>query len=300
MLDHAHVKTPGRRRRGEVTRLWITLALTTAYMGAEVAGGLWTGSLALLADAGHMLSDAGALALALFAIWVAQKPATPQRTFGYYRVEILAALIHGAVLAAISIYIVTAAVGRLRDPAEVHGVGMMAIAAGGLVMNGIGLLVLRRARAHSLNIRGVWLHVLSDALGSVGVLASGALIVSLGWHWADPVASLFIAGLVLVSAYKLLKEVVAVLMEGAPGHIDVDRVRDAIMSADGVRGIHDLHVWTITSGMESLSGHVVVDNARPHEEVLRDLQDRLSREFGIHHVTIQIETPEFHDACGTC
>lgn len=300
MHDHAHVRNPAGRRSREGARLWITLALTSAYMVAEVAGGLWAGSLALLADAGHMLSDAGAVALALFAIWVAQKPATPQRTFGYYRVEILAALIHGAVLVAISIYIVGAAFDRLRDPTEVHGLTMMLIASGGLAMNAAALFVLRGARSHSLNIRGVWLHVLSDALGSVGVLASGALVLGFGWYWADPVASLFIAILVLVSAWTLLKEVVAVLMEGAPGHIDVDRVRDALVSEPGVAGVHDLHIWTITSGLESLSGHVVVDGTASEPELLRALQNRLRREFGIHHVTLQLESPDFDETCGTC
>ena len=299
MHDHQH-GSGGRRRRRDSVRLWITLALTSSYMLAEVAGGLWANSLALLADAGHMLSDAGAVALALFAIWIAQRPATPRRTFGYYRVEILAALAHGAVLAAISIFVVVAAVDRLRDPAEVHGAGMMAVAAGGLVMNLIGLAVLRGGRDHSLNIRGVWLHVLSDALGSVGVLVSGALVLAFGWNWADPLASLLIAVLVLMSAWKLLKEVVAVLMEGAPGHIDVDAVRDAIVARPGVVAVHDLHIWTITSGMESLSGHVVVDSSQPDQQLLRELQVLLRREFAIHHVTIQIETPDSHEDCGTC
>ncbi len=298
MRDHV-TKGNGARSR-DTWRLWITLALTSTYMIAEVIGGLWAGSLALLADAGHMLSDAGAVALALFAIWISRRPPTPQRTFGYYRVEILAALVHGAVLVAIAGYVVIAAVGRLRDPVDVHGVTVMAVAAGGLAMNVLGLLVLRGACAHSLNIRGVWLHVLSDALGSVGVLVSGTLILAFGWNIADPVASIFIAGLVLASAWKLLKEVVAVLMEGAPGHIDVDEVRNAIMGAPGVAGVHDLHVWTITSGMESLSGHVVVDGSRSEQVLLRELQNRLRREFGIEHVTIQIERPDFHDTCGTC
>jgi cobalt-zinc-cadmium efflux system protein len=269
-------------------------------MFAEVAGGLWANSLALLADAGHMLSDAGAVALALFAIWIAARPPTPKRTFGYYRVEILAALAHGAVLAAISIFVVVAAIDRLRDPAPVHGAGMMLIAAGGLTMNLIGLAVLRGGREHNLNIRGVWLHVLSDALGSVGVLASGTLILLFGWNWADPAASLVIAGLVLWSAWTLLKEVVAVLMEGAPGHIDVDEVRDAIVGQPGVVEVHDLHIWTITSGMESLSGHVVVEEDVPSQRLLRDLKELLRRRFGIDHVTIQVETPDFHEDCGTC
>ena len=300
MHHHPHALRPGRRRRSDARRLWITLALTSSYMLAEVAGGLWANSLALLADAGHMLSDAGAVALALFAIWIAGRPPTPKQTFGYYRVEILAALAHGAVLAAISIFVVVAAIHRLQDPAEVHGAGMMAVAAGGLVMNLIGLAVLRGGRDHSLNIRGVWLHVLSDALGSVGVLVSGALVLAFGWNWADPLASLIIAVLVLASAWNLLKEVVAVLMEGAPGHIDVDAVRDAIAGQPGVLGVHDLHIWTITSGMESLSGHVVVDSGASGERVLRDLQELLRRRFGIDHVTIQVETPDFHDECGTC
>ncbi|MGH7458092.1 MAG: cation diffusion facilitator family transporter, partial [Longimicrobiaceae bacterium] len=213
---HAHGGSAGSRNR---ERLAITLGLVTFYMVVEVVGGLLTNSLALLADAGHMLSDAGALALSLFAIWIAQKPATSKHTYGYYRTEILAALANGATLVAISIYIFVEAYQRFDDPPEVQGALMMGIAVGGLAINLIGLWILNAGKGESLNVRGAWLHVLSDALGSVGAILAGGLIWAFGWNWADPAASVTIGLLVLYSSWALLKETVAVLMEGTPGHI---------------------------------------------------------------------------------
>lgn len=296
---HSHGHGHGHSHGADANsrRLAIVLVLVLIYMVAEVVGGLLTNSLALLADAGHMLSDAGALSLTLFAIWIARRPATSTHTYGFYRTEILAALVNGATLVAISIYIFAEAIRRIGRPQEVEGGWMMAIAAGGLVVNLIGLWILSSGRSDSLNLRGAWLHVLSDALGSVGALTAGGLILLFGWTWADPVASIVIGILVLYSSWHLLRETVAVLMEGAPGHIDVDEVRDALYRVPGVLSAHDLHVWTITSGMVSLSAHVVTPDDRGIGALLDRIRTMLHDRFGIHHITIQVE-PEDFVGCG--
>ena len=283
-------------------RLSIVLALAATFMVAEVIGGLVTNSLALLADAGHMLSDVAALGLSIFALWIAQRPPTPQRSYGYYRTEILAALANGATLVGISIYIFVEAYGRLRSPPEVQGGLMMGIAAGGLVVNLLGLWILSAGKGDNLNMRGAWLHVLTDALGSIGAILGGAAIWAFGWAWADPVVSVLIGLLVIYSSWNLLKETVNVLMEGAPGHVDVDAVRNEIAGTHGVVAVHDLHVWSITSGMVALSGHVRVAEsatAAEHGATLAALRTTLEERFGIHHITIQIESesqvePEMH------
>ena len=301
---HAHPRGGHAARRGHGApaggsagrrRLALTLGLTLAYMVAELVGGWMTHSLALLADAGHMLSDAAALGLSMFASWIAGRPAGGRQTFGYYRAEILAALGNGALLIAISLLIGVEAVKRLASPHEVQGAGLVAVALGGLVMNVVCLQVLAPAREGNLNMRGAWLHVLSDALGSVGAIVAGVLVLAFGWTWADPVASLLIGVLVVGSSYALLKESMAVLMEGAPGHIDVDEVRDAMAAVPGVVAVHDLHVWTITSGLESLSGHVIAAPGTSRDELLVALRELLHARFGLSHVTLQMEPGD----CGT-
>jgi cobalt-zinc-cadmium efflux system protein len=291
---HAHRHHHDHRGQNK-KRLTLTIALAGGYMVAEVVGGLLTNSLALLADAGHMLSDVAALGLSLFAVRIAERPATPTRTYGYYRAEILAALANGATLLAICVFISIEAYQRLWNPPEVQGGAMMAIAAGGLGVNLIGLWVLGGGKSESLNIRGAWLHVLTDALGSVGALVAGALIWAFRWEWADPVASVLISLLVVYSGWHILAEAVSVLMESVPGGIDVDEVRNAIQSAPGVAGVHDLHVWAITSGMNALSVHVIAEDGRPPAELLRELRTVLHDRFGIDHVTIQIEPPGFEE-----
>jgi cobalt-zinc-cadmium efflux system protein len=288
---HAHAATSGRNR----TRLALTLGLAAVYMLAEVAGGWFTGSLALLADAGHMLSDVAALGLSLFAMSMARRPPTSKRTFGYHRMEILAALANGAALVAISIFVLVEAVQRFRQPPEVDAPVMMAIATGGLLVNLAGLWILHEGRSESLNVRGAWLHVLTDALGSVQAIAAGALIWAFGWQWADPAASVLIAVLVVYSSWSLLKEATGVLMESAPSHIDVDEVRDAMIGIPGVIEVHDLHVWTITSGMENLSAHVVVEEGCYDCDVLTEIRTTLHDRFGIHHMTVQMETEAFEE-----
>ena len=276
-------------------RLTIALMLAASYCVAEVVGGWLTNSLALLADAGHMLSDVAALGLSLFAAWIARRPPTTRRTYGYYRAEILAALVNGATLVGITLMIFVEAYHRLREPPEVAGAAMMTIAVGGLVVNLLGMAVLSGGREDNLNIRGAWLHTLTDALGSVGAIAAGAIVWIFHWNWADPLASSFIGLLVIYSSWMLLSEAVAVLMEHAPRGIDPDQVRDAMIGVPGVLEVHDLHVWTITSGLDSLSAHVVVADYQETELLLRELRETLHEQFGIEHITIQIEPTGFEE-----
>lgn len=291
---HAHGGSAGRNQR----RLSLVLVLAAAYMVAEVVGGLLANSLALLADAGHMLSDVGALALSLFAVWMAQKPASPRRTYGLHRTEILAALANGATLVAISFYIIYEAWHRLRVPQEVAGLTVMLIATGGLLVNLAGLWVLHGGRDESLNMRGAWLHLLTDAMGSVGAILSGAAVWWMGWMWADAAVSVLISVLVLYSAWHLLRAAVEVLLEAVPAHIDLEAVRDAMLEVGDVEEVHDLHVWTITSGMDAMSGHVVVGERgerRPSGEILHELHRLLHDRFGLGHATIQIEPRGFEE-----
>ncbi len=285
-LGHAHHHHGGG---GSFRRLAWTLALVLAYMVAEVIGGLLSRSLALLADAGHMLSDAAALGVSLFALWIARRPPDPRRTYGYYRAEILAALLHGVTLVVIAIFILREAWERLFEPTVVRGGLMMGIAVGGLVVNLIGLAVLHGGRHESLNMRGAWLHVLTDTLGSVQVIIAGLLITAFGWTWADSVASILIAFLVAWSSWSLLRESVDVLMESVPKHLDSGQVGEALLGIDGVEQVHDLHIWTLASGRDSLSAHVHMEG-RPGDELLREIHEQLRRHFGLEHVTIQLET----------
>lgn len=290
-MEHIPRGEQETNRAGTQKRLAWTLAIVLLYMAAEVVGGILTHSLALLADAGHMLSDAASLGLALFAGWIAQRPRTPERSFGYHRTEILAALANATTLLAIAVVILIEAWGRFRHAAAVDGQPMMWVAVGGLLANLAGLAILHRGRHASLNLRGAWLHVASDALGSVQAIVAGALIWKLGWNWADPVASVIIAGLVIGSAIPLLRETVDVLMESTPGHVDAREVQAALAGIDGIHAVHDLHIWTITSGFVALSVHLNVTGREPGsvlEEARRVLRDR----FGIDHSTIQLEGPE--------
>jgi cobalt-zinc-cadmium efflux system protein len=242
-----------------------------------------------------MLSDAAALGLSLFAIWISQRPPTPRRTWGYYRIEILAALINGVTLVVLSIFILREALERFQAPGPVDAPVLIAVAAGGLLVNLVSLGILSGGRRESLNVRGAWLHVLTDALGSVQAIVAGALIWAFGWTWADPAASVLISLLVIYSAWDLLRDTVGVLMEGAPRHIDVDEVRNCLMALPCVVAIHDLHVWTITSGMESLSCHVVVEEGQSYCDTLTEVRATLHGRFGIDHLTIQVEPAEMDE-----
>ncbi len=282
-----------RSERGNARRLAITLGLVLVYMGVEIVGGLLAGSLALLADAGHMLSDAGALGLTLFAMRFARRPATAQRTYGSHRAEILAALANGATLVAVAGYIFAEAFERFRTPPDVQGDLVVVIASGGLLVNIAGLWILRAGHHDNLNMRGAWLHVLTDALGSFQALVAGALIWAFHWYWIDPLASVLIGLLVIYSSWSLIRQSVAVLMEGAPGHVNVDEVRSSLLELPHVVNVHDLHVWTITSGFVALSAHVTCPGAHNHYSVLRAAQGMLAARFGIRHTTIQIDRDPF-------
>lgn len=292
--DHPPTRSATAGRRANRRSLSIVLVLVAGYMVAEVVGGLLTNSLALLADAGHMLSDAAALGLALFALWFAARPAPSHRTYGYYRIEILAALANGATLVAVAALILFEAWERLLSPPAVQGGPMMAVAAGGLVVNLVSLRLLHAGRGESLNVRGAWLHVLTDALGSLQAIGAGALIVAFGWTWADPAASMLIGLLVLYSAWGLMSASVSVLMESAPVSVDVDAVRDALRQVPGVAEVHDLHVWSITSGMPALSVHLLASpDADRWDDLLARAGELLRHRFGVAHTTIQVE-----GACG--
>jgi cobalt-zinc-cadmium efflux system protein len=271
-------------------RLKAALAMTFVYMVAEAVGGWWTNSLALVADAGHMLTDVAALTLTLSAIWFGSRPATAKKTFGYYRLEILAAFVNGIALALLSIWVIYEAFLRWQSPPPVDGVLMGAIAFGGLLVNVIAAKLLHGDHKHDLNIRGAWLHVMGDMLGSVAAVAAAAVIATLGWLWADPVTSVLISLIIIYGAWRLIVESVNVLLEGTPAHISLASVESAILETKGVSGVHDLHVWTISSGREALSAHINHDETVEHSELLVRVRERLHERFGIDHLTIQMET----------
>jgi cobalt-zinc-cadmium efflux system protein len=288
--DHDHDRPSTMRRRA----LAIALAITTAFLVVEVAGGLLTNSLALLADAGHMATDAAALALSLFAIWLAGRPATPARSFGYLRAEILAAFVNAAALVAISLVIVWEAIERLGDPPHVESGPMLVVAVAGLLANALSAWVLMRGggHEHDLNTRGAYLHVLGDMLGSTGAIVAAIVMLATGWYLADPLLSAGIGLLILRGAWRLLRESVDVLLEATPSHIDAGEVRRAMRQVEGVDGVHDLHVWTVTSDLIALSGHVEVADTRDWPVILPELAALLRERYGIAHVTLQ---PEQHD-----
>ncbi len=300
-VGHSHAeRVPSHRRR-----LSLALLLAIAYMGAEIAGGIWTGSLALLADAAHMFSDSAALALALFASWVASRPSPRRWTYGRVRAEILAALAQGVALGCVAIGIALEALERLELPPPVAGGGVLLVASGGLLVNAAGLAILSPARHGNLNLRGAWLHLISDALGSAGAILAGLAIWARGWTWADPVASLAIAALVLHSGWQLLREAVDVLMEAAPSHLDVGEIERSLAALADVAEVHDLHVWSIGSGETSLSCHLGLAAEREHAPLLREIYRLLGERFGIDHATIQIEPRDFagespRSVCGGC
>jgi len=289
-----HVHRHGHARKNR-RRLLIVLLLTAVYMIAELLGGLWTGSLALLADAGHMLADVAALILALMAVWFGARPATPRKTFGYYRLEILAALINGVGLVLISFFIFYEAYQRWFARPVIRSVPMTVVAAGGLVVNLICALLLHRDREEDLNVRGAWLHVIGDALGSTGAIVAGVLIMLFGWTAADSAISVFIGLLIVWSSWHLIRDATNVLLEGTPAHINLAAVEAAIMETAGVSDVHDLHVWTITSGREALSAHVIHAYSISQSTLLKELRAKLLDRFGVDHLTIQMETADFED-----
>jgi cobalt-zinc-cadmium efflux system protein len=288
-MGHNHAHTPaGRNKR----RLAIVLGLTTLYLVAEVVGGLLTGSLALLADAGHMLTDVAGLGLALLAIRFAERPATPERTYGFYRVEILAALANAVVLIGISLYILYEAYERFMNPPEVESKAMLLIAGIGLVINVVGILILRAGASESLNMKGAYFEVLSDLLTSVGVIIAGVIMLTTGWYYADPLLSAGIGLFILPRTWMLLRDALGVLLEGTPSDVNLASVRDGISSVPGVEGVHDLHVWSLTSGVNAMSVHAVLEDGATHDDVLVAIRKLVTSEFKIAHATVQVESRE--------
>ncbi|WP_375002212.1 cation diffusion facilitator family transporter [Aeromicrobium sp. CTD01-1L150] len=294
-MGHGHSHAPAGTGLRHRRRLLLVLALSVTVLLVQATVAVITGSLALLADAAHMLGDSFGIVLALAAITVAQRGGAPgsRRTFGYHRTEVLAAGLNGLVLLGLCAWIVWQALGRLGDAPEIAGVPVLAAGAIGLAVNVVGLVLLRAGAQESLNVRGAYLEVLGDALGSVAVIASAVVILLTGWHTADPVASLLIAAMIVPRALSLLKDVVEVLLEGSPKEVDLRELRAHILSLDGVVDVHDLHVWTITSGMPVMSAHVVVDDSIDAMGDAHDILDRLgsclSEHFDVEHSTFQIE-----------
>lgn len=282
----------GRHRKP----LYAALALTLTYMTAEIVGGIWTGSLALIADAAHMATDAGGLGLALFAIHFAQKAATPQKTYGYLRTEILAALVNAVVLLLLTVYILYEAYQRFRSPPEILGGPMLAVAAVGLVVNLLSMKLLSVGSSESLNVQGAYFEVLSDMLGSLGVIAAALIIMYTGWTLADPIIGAGIGLFIVPRTWKLLSQAVHILMEGVPTEIDLPELEKTLLRIPGVVAAHDLHVWTITSGTDSFTGHVVVSDMKYAAAVLKGVKAILEEKFKIDHVTIQVENEEIRMA----
>jgi cobalt-zinc-cadmium efflux system protein len=282
---HAHSRSADGRRR-----LRIALVLTAAMMVVEAVFGWLSGSLALLADAGHMLADAAGLVLALVALHLAERPATPERSYGYHRVEILAAAVNAAVLLGVSAWILLEAWERLLLPRPVATDMMMAVAAAGLAANLLAARVLHPGATGSLNLRGAYLEVVSDALASFGVLVAAVVMKTTAWPHADPLVSAAIGLAILPRTWSLLKEAVGVLLEGAPDDVNLHALRERIAEVPGVADVHDLHVWTLTSGLHAMSVHAVLGADATHQAVLDDVQRCVTREFNIAHVTVQVES----------
>lgn len=298
--EHGAVRAGGAARAGEQRRLFYALVIAVVAMLAEAAGGWIANSLALLSDAGHMLADAGAVGLSLFAVQVAARPADTRRTYGYYRLEILAALLNGAVLIAIAAGIAVEGYQRLRNPQPVQVRAMVLLACAGIALNALGMWITHGGGQGSMNLRATFLHLAGDLLNSVGVLVSGAIIFFTGRLVADPIISFVIAASIVWSAVRLCREAVDVLLEGAPAHIPVSDVLGALGGVAGVSAVHDLHVWTITSGLVALSCHIVVvcegPGCRSHDQILTDAKLVLKERFAIEHTTIQFESTSYqHD-----
>ncbi len=283
---HGAAATAGARHKG---RLAAALALTAGFMLVEVVAGLWTGSLALLADAAHMLTDAGGLALALLAIRFAERPATARSTYGFVRAEVLAALTNAVVLLFVTLFILYEAYGRFFDPPDVIAGPMFVVAIAGLAVNLASMKLLAAGSSESLNVKGAYFEVFADMLGSVGVLLAAAIVLTTGWELADPIVGAAIGLFIVPRTFVLLRQAVHILMEGAPPDIDVVRLERALQALDGVTAVHDLHVWTVTSGINAMSGHLVVADMADARRVLDEATDIVRREFGIGHTTIQIE-----------
>jgi len=284
---HHHFDPSGNKKG-----LMIALIITVGIMFLEFFGGLITNSLALLSDSGHMLNDASSLALSLVAVWFATKPASPNKTYGFYRFEILAALLNGVTLFVVAGFIIVEAYGRFFEPPAVASGSMMLIACIGLLANVVSAWFLMRKGdvKNNINLRSAYLHVLGDALGSVGAILAGLIMMLFGWYVADPIISVLVALLILRGAFGIIKHTVHVLMEGTPITINPSEVKGVLESIEGVNNVHDLHIWTITSGLDSLSCHLLIEDKEDHQRILQQAIHLIAEQFKIQHTTIQVET----------
>jgi cobalt-zinc-cadmium efflux system protein len=287
--DHAHRKVRDFR---EKKALVVVLCLTVSFMVIEIAAGFYSGSLALLSDAVHMFTDAFSISIALLAIWFSLKPPTSGKTFGFYRAEILAAFFNSMLLFALSIVIIFEAYDRLLEPMEVKSFMMTVVAVFGLLINLIGAFLLSKYQRENLNIRGAFYHVISDALGSLGTLIAGLVILMTNWYYADSIISIIISLLIVRGAWGLFWDSTHILLEGTPKGIELKSVEDTIRSHKGVLSVHDLHAWTLTQGFEALSAHLVIEDMQLSEELVSELKKVLFERFRISHVTLQVETTE--------
>ncbi|MFI5029011.1 MAG: cation diffusion facilitator family transporter [Solirubrobacterales bacterium] len=287
--EHDHMQALQARREDSGRRMWIALAINAGMLAIEAVGGILTGSLAVLADAGHLLSDVGSIGLALLAAGLASRPASARRTFGYQRSEVLAALANGLILVAVAVVVAVAAIGRLADPPGIDGLGVLALGLLGLGGNLAATLVLAAGRREDLNLEGVLRHSFADALGSLGVVFAGAIVLLGGSALVDPIAGLLISALIMASSWRLIKEPFEVLMEAAPQGLDVEAMGAAICEEDGVRSVHDLHVWTVTPGFGALAAHVVVAAASDRDLTRRRLEVLMHERFQLDHTTLQME-----------
>jgi cobalt-zinc-cadmium efflux system protein len=293
MHSHAHAhghadSAHTHGREGNRTRMIVAFAINLGLVAAAVVGAILFHSVALVADAGHLLSDVGAIGLALFAAAMAARPARGRRTFGYHRTEILAALANGVALVVVAVFVVVEAVMRLSQPSDVQGLGVLVIGAVGLAGNAIATVALAGGDREDINLEAVLRHSAADALGSLAVLVSGALVLITGWDRVDPITGLLLGALILAGSWRLISEPIDVLMEAAPPGVDVEEVGTAMAAVDGVREVHDLHVWTVTSGFPALAAHVRTEPARDPDEVRHALEHELAERFGIEHTTLQM------------
>jgi len=301
MHDHEHAHGAASVREKGVSSMLVVLGITSAYMLVEVLAGFYTGSLALIADAGHMLGDVASLILALVAFWFSSKPPNLIKTYGYYRTEIFAALINGIVLVGISLFIVWEAYRRLSDPPAVIGAPMLVVGLLGLVVNLASAKLLSHSASENLNVKAAYLEVLSDLMATAGVLVAAVVVLLSKWYLVDPIVSGAIGLMILPRTWSLLAECTHILMEGAPGHVDLAGLRAAMLAVPGVVDIHDIHVWTITSGLDAMSGHVTIDKDSPADTVLSEITTIAQEKFGLRHTTVQVEQVECKgQTSGTC
>jgi cobalt-zinc-cadmium efflux system protein len=293
-MNPAHPHSPHELRfLHSRRRLLLTFITQLIFFGVELAGGLLTNSLALIADAGHMLSDVAALGLSLLALVYAQKPHTAKKTYGYHRLEILAALVNGLILWGMAAYILFDAYGRFYHAPKIPSVPLMIIAGLGLLVNLLGVVILYPTKDRSINLKSAFLHLLADSLGSVAAIGAGLAIYFQGWYWFDPLAASVIALLIILGSWQLVGEAADILMEATPKHIDFHEVAQALEKHPGVEEIHDLHIWSISSGIFSLSVHVVLSDSRDRDCLTGELEELLAQRFGLEHVTIQLEGPGY-------